>query len=1322
MSHLEERWNATRAVLRARRDDPPLVRMARDQTTPASFAQEGLWFLDRLCPCDSAYNLAVALRLRGALDVQALERSLADLVQRHEILRTTLEMRDEGLVQRVGPTPEAILRTHEVGADAVSAWSSARASESFDLGRGPLFRADLATIAEYDHCLVLTNHHSILDAWSFEIFMRELCACYEAHQRHQPSPLGPPPLQYGDFAVWQRRRLTGEFRDGLVAYWRDGLPSETPALVLPTDHPRTNRLNRRGASQSKVYDKALAAALTALARRESGTLYMVLLAAFKILLHRHSGDTELIVGSPVAIRNRPELAGMLGMLINTVPLRSRIDDRSTFREILSQVHETVTGALAHQDLPFELLVRELGRNRHASSPLFQVMFAFQNVPRSHWHWPALECEAWDAEPQAAKFDLTLTMQNRDEGLVALLAYDADLFASSTIERMLEHLGHLLDGIATRPDRRVGQTPLLCAAERDRVLAEGQGPSTTWHRSIHRQFEAQAQRSPAATALVTSQGEKIRYDEVNRRANRLARRLGGLGLGSDALVGICLDRSAELIVAELGILKAGAAYVPITDAPPTRLQQILGQVAAVVTENAWQSRLSSLAVPRILVDDEHLADGREDDLETDGWPESLAYVMFTSGTSGEPRGVCIPHRGVMRLVTDTSYARLAPDEVFLQLAPTAFDASTFEIWGALLNGATLVMAPAHPLSVAEIGVLIAHHRVTTLWLTSGLFELVVEAGLEGLGTLRQVLTGGDVMSVRHARRFRERWPDCRLLNCYGPTENTTFTSTYQVEKVEAERSIPIGRPIANTTIYLLDDGLEPVPQGAIGEAWVGGDGVARGYLNDATATRERFIASPFTAGETLYRTGDRMRRRPDGALEFIGRSDDQVKIRGFRVEPAEIEQVLQGCPGVKRALVRAEGDRAGSKRLCAYVVAEHADPAFPAVVRRSLRSKLPGYMVPACISLVASLPVDRNGKRMRPTLIDQPASAPAAETSPRDAWERIVARAFAEVLGNGPVGIHDSFFDVSGDSLAAIRLVSVLARKTRRQLPLARLYENPTIAELARELREQSLPTALGPDVMMLKTGRAARPLFLVPGGRGGKPELTICAKLVSRLGSHETVCGLLASPTTGRPVEELAALHLGIINRLQPKGPYRVGGECIGGLIAYEIAQQLWARGETVELLLLLDTWCPSGKGQLSSTRTLPLGPRKLVGKSIDLLRAGMAFLAELPQREPGAIPWPLELWRRVTVPKETKHHIETCMRYQPFAYPGKITILASTESLRNGLAEPWQELAVGGTIVHQAPGDHESYSRRYFHETAEQLRICLEEQTRERVEHGQPD
>jgi amino acid adenylation domain-containing protein len=921
------------------------------------------------------------------------------------------------------------------------------------------------------------------------------------------------------------------------------------------------------------------------------------------------------------------------------------------------------------------------------------MFASQNIPRTHWSSPEVHAQLWNVPPTTAKLELTLTMQRHATGASALLEYDADRFEAVSIERMLCQLRRLLEAVVEDPDRRLSELPLLSAPERAATIA-------TWTARrrgddvlpIHRVFEQQARRSPDAIAI-SSEAGTFTYRDVEERANQLAHHLIALDLGPEPLVGVCIDRSPAFVIAALAILESGGAYVPVDRlAPAARRTQMLDRVTAIVCDSSWQP--AERHVPVVDIHDPAIRRRPVICPDLPSSPEQLAYVMFTSGSTGAPRGVCVPHRGVTRLVVGTDYARFGPDEIFLQLAPVAFDASTFEIWGALLNGATLVIAPPRPHSIAELGRLIARHRITTVWLTSGLFELVVDTGVDALAGVRQVLTGGDVMSASHAKRFLARMPDCRLINGYGPTENTTFTSTHLVEHVDGA-SVPIGRPIAGTRVYVLDARREPVPPGVIGEAYVAGAGLARGYLDEPDATRERFVSDPFVSRDVMYRTGDLVRMRNDGALDFVGRNDRQVKIRGYRVEPAEIEAQLHASPDVARAVVIDVDD----ERLVAFVVPRDRDEGVASRVAQHLRARLPSYLQPSRIAVVSQLPLTTNGKIDRRALAAAAEPAPVHSTSTMDAYEQQVARLYEQVLGVQVAGATDNFFELGGDSFSAIELAAAIEARLGYEMPLASLFEKPTIATLAEELRDRTrAPADLGRHLVCIKDGTRATALFLVAGGRGGRAELAICAKLAARLDPGERVFGVLP-PRGGATLEAIAAGCVREVQRIQPKGPYRLGGECTGGLVAYEMAQQLCAAGERVELLLLIDTWCPSDKGVLY---------HNWIGQPRALIRAGLAFLASLPRRPRGAEAWPVELWRRAVVPAAERRHVRACMRYRPRPFSIPLTLLACEDNIRRGLVAGWAQVASSGIEVHRAPGDHDSYSREHVERTAEVLRNCL--------------
>jgi amino acid adenylation domain-containing protein len=1068
---------------------PRLTARAPAATRPLSFAEERLWFLDQLEPDSASYAVPVALRLVGALDRGAPAAAIAAVVSRHEILRTAYPVAAGRPVAVVHDAPAADLPLTSLSASpdvdrvpALRALVAAETSRPFDLAAGPVFRARLFELAEGDHVLLLTMHHIVSDGWSLGVLHRELGALYEAFAQGRPSPLPALALQYGDYAAWQRAWLQGEALARQLAYWTSRLEGAPAALDLPTDRPRPPVQTTRGDRRVVRLSPALLRDLKDLGRREGATLFMVLLAALDVLLHRHAGQDDIVIGTPIANRTQAESESLLGVFINTLALRTELTSELTFSELLARVKETCLGAYAHQDLPFERLVQEVAPERDLSrSPLFQVLFVLQNAPsEAQTSFGGLEVRPTGTERTSAKFDLALAMAEGPQGLTASLVFNADLFDGATAARLLEHLRILLEGIVAAPGTTLGALPIMSDEERQRVVVTWNETATDYPReaSIPALFAAEAARRPDAVAVVFG-AEALTYGELDRRSSRLAHALVRRGVAPGDRVGLLAPRGLAMVVATLAILKAGGAYVPLDPSfPPQRLAFLIEDTAArvLVTAGAVPRDLALGSAAHLDLDLPH--EQQAIAVESDAAPivaqdgDSLAYVMFTSGSTGTPKGVCALHRGVVRLVKSTDYARFGEDEVFLQLAPIAFDAATLEIWGPLLNGGRLVVAPPSAPSLAEIGALIHAHGITTLWLTAGLFNAMVESNLEGLRPLRQLLAGGDALSVPHVAKALAELPNVRLINGYGPTEGTTFTACHAVSFADTVGSIPIGRPIANTRVYVLDAAMAPVPIGVAGELYAGGDGVARGYLGRPELTAERFVADPFGPGR-LYRTGDRVRFRADGALEFLGRLDQQVKLRGFRIELGEIEAVLGQHPGVRGASVIVREDLPGDKRLVAYVVAEGAS-ASPADLATYLEARLPAYMVPSAFVTLAEIPLTANGKVDRRALPAPDLAAIEAEAhiAPRGPVEEGLAAIFAEVLRREDIGARDGFFALGGHSLLAAQAIARVRAAFGVELPLRAIFEAPTVAELGARV-EAAIGSDLGvvvPPIVRVQRG------------------------------------------------------------------------------------------------------------------------------------------------------------------------------------------------------------------------------------------------------------
>jgi amino acid adenylation domain-containing protein len=1074
------------------------IRLAsRDGQLLLSLTQQRLWFIDQLDPGSTAYNLFSAVRLTGPLNAPALERSINEIIRRHEVLRTVFKTVDGEPLQIILPSmtikvPNIDLRglvSDREREFEVRRLSSGEAQRPFDLSDGPLLRVTLLRLAEDEYVLLLTIHQIAFDGWSRGILNRELSVLYAAFSSGQTASLPALPIQYIDFAQWQRQRLHGKVVEEQLAYWKKQL-EDLPTVELPTDRPRPPVQGTRGARQSFVLSETLSAGLKNLSNRHGVTLFMTLLAAYQTLLHRYTGQDDIVVGSPVAGRDRIELESLIGFFLNMLVLRTDLSGNPTFRELLSHTRELCLEAYANQDVPFERLVRELQPQRDVShNPLFQVTFALQSNPTCPLNLAGLTVEDVDMGSGIAPFDLHLFIVEEERGLRGWLIYKRDLFDPSTVERWASHFQTILKAIVVNPEQRLSEISLLTEGERHQLLVEwndtnGDYPSD---RCIHEVFEAQVERTPDAIAAVF-EDQQLTYRELNRLANQLAHYLKKLGVGPDVLVSICIERSLEMIIGLLGILKAGGAYVPLDpEYPRERLRFMLEDTRAPVllTQKKFLGTLLETIAPKESVPGMHnrqskiqnavvvSLDGEWEKIEEEGegsivsgaTADNLAYVIYTSGSTGTPKGVAVAHLGVTRLLFGVDYIRLDSSQIFLQLASPSFDASTFEIWGALLHGAKCVLYPGNIPAPTELGKVLHQNNVNTLWLTASFFNLVIDQAPEALRGIRQLLVGGESLSVPHVRRALTLLPETEIINGYGPTESTTFTCCYSLprELTKPITSVSVGRPISNTEVYLLDSNLSPVPVGVSGELYIGGDGLARGYLNRPDLTAEKFIPNPVGSepGARLYKTGDLARYLPDGNVEFLGRMDHQVKIRGFRIELGEIEIVLSQHPAVREAVVLAREDvpegndeiqnPKSDKRLVAYVASRQAGAPTVNELRNFVKEKLPQYMVPSEIVFMDSLPLTPNGKIDRRALPAPDHDRPALGgifVAPRTPTEQIIAEIWTEVLGVKKIGIHDNFFDLGGHSLRATQVVSRLGKAFQADVPLRSLFEHPTVEGLA----------------------------------------------------------------------------------------------------------------------------------------------------------------------------------------------------------------------------------------------------------------------------------
>jgi surfactin family lipopeptide synthetase A len=1157
------------------------------ERAPLSFGQQQIWLLGQMAPDRPVYNECVTIRMMGPLDVAALERGFNEVVRRHEPWRTTFSIVDGEPTQVIHPAPQIALPViHLEGLPAEQREPEALrlatedARRPFDLATGPLLRTRLVKMGETEHRLYLTLHHIIFDGVSiYDVLLPELAALHDAFSAGKPSPLSEPAIQYADYAYWQRQRLQGDFLATHMPYWRQ-LLGDLPMLQLPTDHPRPAVQTFRGALQRIFLPRALVDAVKEMSRREGVTLYMTLVSTLVTMLHRYAGQDDVVIGTVTGSRDRPEIEKLMGFFLNTLALRTNFADDPTFRTLLQRVRSATLDAQAHKDVPFELVVHDLHPRRNfAQNPLFQVLFTFEpplaplDVP---WTMSQL-----DIDVGTAKFDLSIELDDRPEGIIGRFEYNTDLFEEATIARMVGHFRALLEGVVADPGQRVAALPLLTAGERRRMLVAWNATAAEYPRDrcFPDLFAAQAAATPAALAAVC-EGERITYAALDRRANQLAHHLRAHGVGPGAVVGLCVERSLAMLVGLLAVLKAGGAYLPLDPAyPRDRLAFMLkdARVRVLLTEQRLAPLLPAgdAAVVCLDRDREAIARRPTDPPQSAATPEGLAYVIYTSGSTGTPKGVMIPHRALVNLLCAMrAHLGLTDRDVLLAGTSLSFDIAGLELYLPLLVGACVVIAPrAVATHGRRLAALIAECGATVMQATPTTWRMLIEAGWQGSRALH-ILCGGEALPQGLARQLLHAGG--RLTNLYGPTETTIWSTLHAVE--DAERPVPLGRPIANTQVYLLDRHRRPVPVGVPGELYIGGDGLARGYLHRPALTAARFVtwSGPMGRDTRLYATGDRARYRPDGAIEYLGRSDHQVKLRGFRIEPGEVEALLERHDGVRQAVVMVREDTPGNAVLAAYLVPAREPAPTVGALREALASALPDYMVPAAFVLLDALPTTPNGKVDRQAL-PAPSAVASAGGRPFVAPEGILqlqlARIWEEVLAVRPVGITDDFFALGGTSLLAARLVDRIADVCGRSLPLASLFAGATIAHIEAALLDRTGEGPRAPVVRVQEGDTTRRPFFYLHGDLrdGGLYALKLARALDPSLpfyAIHPAGTDGTAVPAT---LEAIAAERLAALRAVQPAGPYLLGGFCAGAFVAFEMARQLRDQGERVDALALVE-------------------------------------------------------------------------------------------------------------------------------------------------------
>jgi amino acid adenylation domain-containing protein len=1319
---------------------------------PLSFSQERLWYLDQIYPGEPSSHLSRGLKITGELNHDLLRQSLDTVVSRQESLRATfatsqlyagVDGKPSQLISQDAKVELVIMNlstmTPDQRMEKVRAIARSDAQRGFDLTIGPLLRATLLVLGTNENVLLVTVHRIISDYQSLDLLLQELWQAYKALWSQASLSWPALPLQFADYAEWQRRALSDESLSVASDYWRTNLKGAAAVLELPADRPRPAVQNWRGESLALALDHELSAALPALAHAQHTTLFVILLAAFQVLLARYSRQTDVVVGSEFTNREFAEVRDLIGPLSNTFALRSNLSGNPAFHELLAQVHENVEHARRHKLMPFEKLVEELELERSLSfAPVFQVAFILREPSAVFDPGAGLQVEEFEFETGVSRFDLSLEVRlapnhSGETGTLKLgFEYDSDLFDRETVARLAAHFEVLLRSVVANPNDSISALHLLTAPELNQILHEWNTSETTEQSAlcIQEMLAVVEERNPLATAVVCAE-ERLTYSELNQRANQLAHHLQKLGIGPDRLVGVCLERSLNNIVALLAVLKSGGAYVPIDPAyPHDRVTYMLddSDVAVLITQQSLVGKLPAQQAAVVLIDTEWEQIARESSANplSLATPGNLAYVIYTSGSTGRPKGVAIEHRAVVAFL-EWALSVFSADELSSVLLSTSFcfDLSVFELFTPLCAGGTVVLA-ANALQLPELD----SAKVTLVnTVPSAMTELVRMRGIPD--SVRTINLAGEPLPQSLVNDIYARSNVRQVFNLYGPSEDTTYSTFVRVEPSAAHEP-SIGRPIANSTAYILDAHLRPVPAGVPGELHLAGGGLARGYLNRPELTAEKFIPNPFSrqAGARMYRTGDLARYSRDGQIEFLGRLDNQVKLRGFRIELGEIETTLRQQPAVEQAIVTVREDQPGDKRLVAYLVAnDGADSALleTSTMRRQLSESLPDYMIPSAFVWLDEFPLTPNGKIDRRALPRPEMDRSDLKTSfvaPRDNLEQQLTNILEKILDVKTIGVRDSFFDLGGHSLLAVRLFAQIENRFGKRLPLVTLFQAPTIEQLAQVLRETDTAKSWSSLVAIQPLG-SQPPLFCV---HAAGANVLIYRPLSRHLGTEQPVYALQARGLDGeqqpfRSVEEMAAHYLREIRAFQPKGPYHLLGASFGGLVIFEMALQLQALGEQVGLLAMLNTNCPvyprSKKVGLHLAHLKEHGPvfysraiwqtvRRKLGRptvSLEVTAAPDPALARLvAERRNGDE----ALVRTVVAIMDAEKDYVPRGRI----YPGRITLfLAQDEEPHyedNRLG--WEKLAREGLEVHEVPGTHVSIREEpHVAVLAEKLKRCLE-------------
>ena len=1311
---------------------------------PLSFAQQRLWFLETLTPGSSLFNTPLALRLTGQVDEPTLTQACQALVQRHESLRTTFTAVSGTPQQIIHEKWPVVLQKMDVVADDAEMVLQTAVQQPLDLEKGPLLRFHLLRLNKTEHVLLLVFHHIIFDGWSAGIILDELATFYDAFCRNEQPNLPALSIQYADYALWQREWLAGDTLQCQLDYWQNQLAGELSPLQLPTDRPRPAVKTHRGAVVSEVLSAQLTAQLSTLGQQTGTTPFMLLLAAFQVLLHRYTAQEDILVGTPIANRQQPELEGLVGFFVNTLVLRSEIDGWQSFRHLLAQVRQMATSAYDHQDVPFEKLVELLQPARNLSyDPLFQVMFTYQEEGVGKRPLSNLTIAPLNLDNGMAQFDLTLSVSRERDQFHCTLNYNSDLFMPETMQRMLGHWQTLLAGIAANPDCPIGQLPLLTPSEQQQILVTWNGTAVPLPEAqfSHELIAQWASKTPDAPALIMGQ-QQMSYEELNGRANQLAHALQAQGIGPEKKVGIFINRSFEMVIALLAVFKAGGAYVPLDPAyPADRLGYMVADanLAIILTSERLLPNLPLGRLPTLCLDRDwegQIAHQPNHNPASSVALDNLAYVIYTSGSTGRPKGVGVTHRGLVNLGQALGQQfDISPQSRVLQFASFSFDASVAEIIEALQNGAALVLADKDDLLMGSSFVqLMQKQEVSIATLPPSALALLSP---DEFPALRTIISAGEACSAE----IVAKWAVGRqFVNGYGPTEGTVGATT---AVLTADNTTPvIGHPLPNYQIYLLSLQLQPVPQGVAGEIHIAGRGLARGYLNRPDLTAEKFIPNPFSPnmGERLYKTGDLARYLPDGRIEYLGRIDHQVKIRGFRIELGEVEAALRQHTAVQDALVLARENGTGPQ-LVAYVV---GDEEAMRDLRPFLRQSLPAYMVPAAFVPLERFPQTPNGKIDRKALPTPEGSSLTSEevfAASQDALEAQLTQIWQDVLQLPAISTVANYFEIGGHSLQAVTLFAAIEKRLKVRLPVSLLFEAPTIGQLAAVMRQRgAVPRR--PSLVPIQPLGQKTPFFCVHGGAGHVFHYHDFAQL---LGVERPFYGLqpqldeATHQSRFTSVEQMAAHYIQEMKTVQPTGPYLLSGFCFGGIVAYEMAQQLIQEGDEVGLLIFIDPSTPLNQPQIEEPPSPEVIAARLSRHKRNMARLGrLARLGYILHSSKNRLTayWHLasrfwvRWWRRSRA-RLIQHYInwqkivpsrfhdfyfmhvvsnEATQTYQPKSYPGQAILFYSTLENDGDETLGWSGLPEEGLEMYAVESTHLGILKRpSIDQVADKLKQHLE-------------